>query len=436
VIAALTIWNKRLSYAALVVATIALPFSVKICHASIIVFLIAWMTEGSWKSKLRKFSQNKYLQILVAFAVLTLVGALYSSDQTSACLAIERKVFFVLLPLAIATTLHPFTNQQIRVLFYCFTAALFFGSIMCLFFAYQQLDGTQSFHYLSTTNFDSLYPDIGRFWLSFSYVSLSAGIDLHPTFFSLYVNFAIAFLLWNLRTQQLPKFVKAIHWSLSIYFSIFLICLSSRINIICFFILIALLVSYDVYCSQKKHAITMACLSGLLIAMLYFNPVSRYRNTQELAWTNLDVTPNTDYKTSIAIRLSLWWTAVKSLNPSNLLAGVGAGDVESIMKQTASKYLVTNVLQSHDPHNQYLYTLLSNGVIGLGLLVILMFFPAWIAIRNQDYLYLYFTFVFAGVLLTESGLELQKGIAFYSIINSVFLFWRSEDRQVKHAVNL
>jgi len=48
--------------------------------------------------------------------------------------------------------------------------------------------------------------------------------------------------------------------------------------------------------------------------------------------------------------------------------------------------------------------------------------PAIIAFRNQNILHLMFIALFALLCVTESALEVQKGIAFFSLFNSLFLF--------------
>jgi hypothetical protein len=53
-----TIVHKIIMISALVFAVAALPFSIKLCHAAIIVVVITWCLEGQWGSKLSMIRQS------------------------------------------------------------------------------------------------------------------------------------------------------------------------------------------------------------------------------------------------------------------------------------------------------------------------------------------------------------------------------------------
>jgi O-antigen ligase len=172
---------------------------------------------------------------------------------------------------------------------------------------------------------------------------------------------------------------------------------------------------------NKTQAVLISVLSVVLLAILYVNPVSRYRNIQEISATPFEVKSNQQYKNSIQIRLSLWWLAITSVDEKNFLLGSGTGDVLDVMKERGQQLAVSNTLNSYDPHNQYLFTLLSHGVVGLMILLMIFTLPVFITWPQRDYFYLIFLFFCASLCLTESAMELQKGIVFFSIINPLLL---------------
>jgi hypothetical protein len=92
------------------------------------------------------------------------------------------------------------------------------------------------------------------------------------------------------------------------------------------------------------------------------------------------------------------------------------------MEKSSKQYKITNVLHSHDPHNQFLYSLLGNGYPGLLLLILCVAVPAYFAWAMKDFLLLGFSFIFCLLCFTESALELQKGIAFYSLFFPLLYF--------------
>jgi hypothetical protein len=159
----------------------------------------------------------------------------------------------------------------------------------------------------------------------------------------------------------------------------------------------------------------------VFVAILYINPISRYRNIHEVTSTSIRIRQNETYKNSIQIRLSLWWLALKSVDTSNIFAGSGTGDVTDVMKQSGREHAISNILNSYDPHSQYLFTLLSHGVIGLLILLLNFAIPLYFIWHQRDYLYLAFAFLFVTLCITESALELQKGIVFFALVSPLLL---------------
>jgi O-antigen ligase len=220
----------------------------------------------------------------------------------------------------------------------------------------------------------------------------------------------------------LNRVTRTVLWILTVYFSLFVICLSSRIIIFSLgFIVLLFIVREFFYSSDKTHCIIVATLTIVFTLVLHMNPVSRYRNIQEVTSTPFEIKAGQVQNNSIQIRLSLWWLAVKSINARNFMAGTGTGDVKDTMKLSARKYDIRNLLDSHDPHNQFLFTLLAHGIIGFLILILNFVMPVYYNWIQRDYLYLAFSFLCCSVCLTESALELQKGIVFFALIGSLLL---------------
>lgn len=140
--------------------------------------------------------------------------------------------------------------------------------------------------------------------------------------------------------------------------------------------------------------------------------------------SSLQIREKSLYKTSTEIRASLWWLALKACGRTNPLLGSGTGDVIGLMEQTADAYEITNVMDTYDPHSQFLYLLIGNGIPGLLVFILYLVFPLICAWMVRDYLFLAFSFLFASLCLTESALEVQKGIAFFAVFQSLLVFQR------------
>lgn len=423
--------NKRfvqyhVSLITLGIAAVALPISVKVCHAAIVLYLINWLFEGNWREKFATIKTEIVLILIIILFIMEVCGMFYTNATGLA--ALEKKVFFVLVPVALATSQLKLTTTNINQIIYCFVASCLVCSFVCLINASYQLTllskGTPLaiLSYLDGSDFNTINGGTASHgWLSFSYVSLSNGIGIHPTYFALYLAFAIAFLLFRL--SEGPTWRKVLSWFVIAYFSFFVVLLSSRIIIVELFAIFLVAIFQSL---RRKETVVqglgLSTIVFLSAALLYLNPVSRYRNLQEIPFTSLHIQSNTNYMNSTEIRASLWWLGLKASETVNPLWGTGTDDVYDAMKSVGDEYHITNSLDSYDPHNQFLFTLIGSGIIGLTLLLALIGCSLYFAFIRRDYFYATFIFLFVLLCVTETALQLQKGIVFFAIFFSLLAF--------------
>jgi hypothetical protein len=404
---------------ALMLSVGALPFSVKICHAGLIFLLAGWALEGQWRLKIAIIRHSFLLQLVIAFFFLQLFGLVFSDSIRDGWFSLEKMIFFVLVPVCLATTSIKLSAKEIRWVVMVFVSSCFAGTLFCLANAWREADlffaGSGHVNpYLDGSSYAELNPLQSQTWLFFSYVGLSSGIRIHPTYLSLYLAFCILFLLYNLSSANAPS-ARTGSYFLILYFSLFIVFLSSRIIILGLsFIYLAVLIRSIV---TKRRSVTLPILLvslgfGLLI---FLNPVTHYRNLQEIDRSTFRIEPDHEYTNAAQIRVSLWWLAAKSLDRWNPFVGSGTGDAKETMLKTSERYHITNIIKSLDPHNQYLTTLLSNGVPAAMFLILYLALPLYLGFLQKHYLLLAFSFLFCLLCFTESALELQKGIVFYAL---------------------
>jgi O-antigen ligase len=423
--------TRFFSFAILGIALAALPFSVNVCHVSLILFLLLWALEGAWREKIKAIRRSVVLQVLLTFLLIQVIGITYSANQSDGWFALEKKIFFFLIPIAMATSIYKLQEKEIRILFYVFTAACFAGVVICAVYAIGQTQmanhgmAVGDLNYLNSENVKRLYPGISPYWLLFSYVRLADGIDLHPSYFSLFLAFCILFLFYELLREPTATRTNAIRCFIVFIFTVFVVCLSSRIILLSLFIIYFVVAGYWFWTRKfKLIPIFLVVLLITLSAVLYLNPVSRYRNIEEIQASSFTIQQHSVYETSAEIRASLWWLGWKSFRMSNPLFGAGTGDVYDMMAKTSREYEITNVLQSFDPHSQYLFMLISNGILGFLAFAALIVLPFLKALALHDYLFVGFIFLFSMLCITETALELQKGIVFFAMIFSLLAFQR------------
>jgi O-antigen ligase len=421
-----TIACKRIFLIGLLLSVAALPFSVKVCHAGLILLLGGWLFEGDWTRKINIAKSSLVLNLILVLLLIQLAGLTYSEHVGNGWFTMEKKIFFLLIPIAIATTSVNLNERELKFIFYSFVLSCFIGSLICVVHSWNEAGlikaGASAINpYLETSSYHDLHPFKSDNWLVFSYVSLSDGINLHPTYFSLYLGFCIVFLLRQFPETRSPK-VQIPIIILTIYFGVFIIFLASRIIILGLLIVFVFIIIRNLI--EKRRAISAGVIMVTLLFsfLLFINPVSRYRSLQEVHLSTFRIEDDTMYTTASQIRVSLWWLAIQSLEKKDVIWGKGTGDVESAVEKTSDEYRITNILGSFDPHNQYLYTLLANGVVGLMTLIVFLATPAYFSWLRKDYLSLGFSFLFGLVCLTETALELQKGIAFYALFFPLLVF--------------
>jgi hypothetical protein len=404
----------------------ALPFSVKVCHLGLIILVFNWILEGNWKEKWSVLNQSLLLHLITGYLALTLLGLLFANDVATGWFSFEKKIFLVLLPVCLATTSVRLQSQEVKSILAAFIIACFAGSVYCVIHAWQEasliVQGQRNVDpYLAGSLYSSLHPEAPEGWLVFSYISLAKGINIHPTYFSAFLAFCIVFLLHELPMLR-PRGQRIVALFLIGWFSVFTIFLASRIVIVALLVILLAVAIKSLSARQTSFAALAITLTVILSTLLVINPVSRYRSLEEIAQSSFKVHRGTNYTTSTQIRYSLWWLSFESLKTWNPLTGYGTGEAQKAMATTAESLGITNSIKSSDPHNQFLYSLLAHGIPGLVLLLLILGLPLYWAWCQRNFLLLAFGFLFCLLCVTESALELQKGIAFYSIISGLLFF--------------
>jgi O-antigen ligase len=423
--------HSNIALGTLIIAAAMMPFSIRLCHMSLLVFALNWVAMGSWRDKLNLMLAQKLWWIMPLYFVVCLAGVLYADNSSLAWQQIEKKGAFLLLPLTLASS--PLLERKdLRWIMRTFIFACFTATLFSLAHAGWMASGnlaTSNFSVETLNEFNHLHPTSSPVWMAFSYVSLASGAGLHPTYFGLYLVVCLLMILYFFRSEELNSFEKRFYNALLIYFFVFIVFLSSRITILAGAGVLFSAIDFrgSVSSADKKTVRLVALLIALV--MLYINPVSRFRGLQEPLAASMNDLPR-HATSSIDIRRSLLQLSSFASNDANPFVGSGTGSAEQRLRTEGNAHGLTNVLGSYDPHNQYLYTFLEQGVIGLVVLLTMIAMPLYSSIKRGSRLYAGILLVFATVCLTESALELQKGIVLFAFFGSLLLF--HETVKVKH----
>ncbi|MEJ0029484.1 MAG: O-antigen ligase family protein [Bacteroidota bacterium] len=365
--------------------------------------MISCLAEGDFANKGRLILQNPLAWVLPLFFVLHVIGVFYSDNVSNAWSNIDKKVAFAFVPLIVVSA-KPFTRDEIRWVMWLFAGACFAGSLICLF--------------------NAMFLSEGDWWLRASYVDLAAGIGIHPTYLSLYLLVSILIVFKTIKNQWMSA-------ALIIYFLVFIVFLSSRIVIVS-----TALVVIAVAISNSRRNLMIACMAIMVIA-LFANRVSFYRNVQQYTKENFSLPPAAMADNAITIRMSLLWLSIHAIREVNPIFGTGTGDVNDTIAALQDRYNIHNILNTSDPHNQYLHTYIALGTVGLLALLAVFLTPLWMLMKQREFLVASVIIVFMLISLTESLLELQKGIVLFtlgiSVVGNQMKEWRFTTQELKYA---
>jgi O-antigen ligase len=114
------------------------------------------------------------------------------------------------------------------------------------------------------------------------------------------------------------------------------------------------------------------------------------------------------------------WKGALQVFQENPILGVGIGDVTNELQKT---YLERGFQEGYEmrygAHNLFLDTALACGILGLIAVLVLFYASFKNALKNLTILHIQFLFLFLCISLVESSFSLQKGVVFFSFINSL-----------------
>jgi O-antigen ligase len=124
-------------------------------------------------------------------------------------------------------------------------------------------------------------------------------------------------------------------------------------------------------------------------------------------------------------RMAVWQSALKA--NSNILLGVGTGDYKLVLNDYYRSHGMDGyALINFNSHNQFVQTLLTNGVLGLLAIILLIGRPLYMAFKNDDAfgVLVFFPFIIYG--MTEVFLGRYQGVVFFSLLHQLFVSYYSQ----------
>ena len=388
----------------LIIALVGLLLPLNLSSMALILFII---TSFFTRVIARKSIVPKKKQLLFAgYFLLYPLALLYSENVGYGLRLMERNMVWFLIPMVIPLGL----NFEKKILYQAFRVFSIAVHLLVV-----GLVAVAIWNYLETKD-----P------LVFYYDQLTAIIKFHPVYLSLYLLFGMLILVdaWRKRMFKIPLYLGVV---IILFDFVLLVLLSSKTVLISFLLVLLILVFRELK-SKKQVFIALAGVFLLGLGITQFSETkNRINDSLFSSWELLDKETflYNDPFTGITLRLITWKFVMKKfLQHENVLIGVGTGDATDYIDRV---YIDRNMDEAgylgFNLHNQYLEYFLKFGLIGLIYFLTILFLSFQKAIKDRNGLYFSFLIIFCMFSITESNLEVQRGIVFFVLINSLFYFF-------------
>ena len=249
----------------------------------------------------------------------------------------------------------------------------------------------------------------------------------NPIIMGLYCLFALVIIFQ--RDDKSKGKIKKWLIGLTILLSAFIFLLSIRIIIFCWLLLMLFFLLKKI----KNQIARIAMITGLAVLTVItgFTVTPLKNQWSELFDFSGKASIVLDADSSLArpwggkaIRVAIWKCSGDIIK-SHWLTGVGTGDVQDSLQQAYEerKFYFASRYNRYNAHNQYIQSAISHGIAGSLLFALCIAVPLYQNRRNySNNMYVLFLVLFAITAITESVLEINKGVVLYSFFNSIFAF--------------
>ncbi len=400
-------WQERLYWYSLLFFALLLPFqpTTPPLTLSIMLMGLAWLLSLGFKAKYAALLQNRPALLLVVYFLWCVFGLLYTSNLKEGSNDVFQKIPFLAFALLLGA-MPQFLKYRDKVL-HAFLLAL--GAICIYSFAEAYLSFRET-----------------QDPLEFYFTKLVVSERVPPHYLGMYLNFGYAVLLYNILRQK-SYINRVLDVFLALLFFVTLIFLSVRMQYLTF-VLINLILIWR-FSREKKGQLfawgaMLAVLVGFSLAIYSFEG-SRRRVTDAINEAISFKEKVNDKQTNH--RKFLWKYGWESIREHPVL-GVGTGAADDALSQKLQKsdaqfwngqdlYYIRD--QAYNFHNEYLQQLGAHGSTGLFILLLLLAVP--ILGISTPYEGKIFIVVCALSFLTESMLQRQAGILFFSFFYPLLL---------------
>jgi len=245
-------------------------------------------------------------------------------------------------------------------------------------------------------------------------------LGISHVYFGLYLAFCIIILIIEIINKHLSRRLYLLEAILASYLLFLLVLIGGKMSLMAILILICLTVLFLV---KEKGLLRFGLTIVIIFSLLFFVAVICFPNVgSRLGYlfdkSNYFVGDNA--WNSIGSRLSIFDCA-KSLAWKSFFFGTGVGDVQTDLNDCYNDKGFRS-LMNMNAHNQFIQILLAFGILGLSYYLFFIFHFIIKSFKARNYLLTCFFSLFFLCCFTESLLERQHGVMFFSFFSCLFYF--------------
>lgn len=357
-----------------------------------------------------KTKKSRWIILFASLFFISVIGVLNSENLKEAMLQLQKKSALLIFPIILGTT-SVIAAVVFRRIFMVFAWSTFIGCLLGI------VNGIRV--YFTTGAVDHLY--------GYKLIVLK---DMSPFMLGLCCTLSFLFLVDDIMKQRTnASALNRLNILLALFFFLFLFLLGNR-NLLAGMSVIFVFYCFRLIADTFKRLLLIAALGVLFVVAVTFNPYFRLQWKDLVDFSSQNTIQLDNDRTlgrawgGKTIRLSIWKCSLDILK-ENWVSGVGTGDVQDALQRAYEnrKFYFASRYNSYNAHNQYIQVTVAHGIWGLLLFLCCIFLPLLKCFKKKDdRLYPLFLLCFALLCITESMLELNKGIIWYSFFNSIFMF--------------
>jgi O-antigen ligase len=369
----------------------------------ILLLTLAWLFMGI-KSGFQGPTAS-WLYLLLLFFGWQVIGLVYSSDHKAGGEVLAMQFLLILIPWQLFS-LKLFKEKWLHTAFYTLWIAALLAGVYLIGFGLYRTFTYPGDNYVGNASF-FLY-----------YTGLSEPL-MHPAYLSLLVVMAMMGAFW-LRRQGV--FRHQVYWLAQAFLLVFLVMVSARMSLLAFVLSVFWLGWYLGWRQGKRRVVLIGLASlGVFVSLVFFMLPERLQERfTELTQLNYNVQAESIHDFSgLTIRLAEWEGVLVALQGDWLIGhGTGAGKSALMMAYESMGFKV-GLEYSYNAHNQFLETALSNGFLGVIMLLLLFVGAFYQARKQQNWLAMWFLIFFFFCIQTESMLIRHRGALFFALYLSL-----------------